>query len=493
VRLGTRNVLFGDAVLLLLGLGLLAAAGVTVSGVDFGEALPWLRRWGLAIALGALGVAGVVDGLSRILRTSQRSSTRLPVRPLRAWMSAAMVVVVVTATWAGVTWVLAATNPTDPQARVEAIKTGLAIGAGTGAAIALYLTTRRQWLNERAQAHTEADATERRVTELYTKAADQLGADKDPVVRLAALYSLERLAQTNPQHRQTIVNIICGYLRMPFTPPPEQPAHPSRGLGLRQRRPAHHRTVFAAEPSASLTDRKQELQVRLTAQRILAEHLQPGRNRKGRPTNPKFWSDIDLDLTGATLIDVNFAYCHVNSARFTNAIFRGRTGFIGATIGGTAVFRGASFRGLAVFEKASFRRYAVFDGVSFQEDVWFDGATFDEETGFREASFRRDVWFEGAIFRGDAVFREGSFGGSAWFVGATFGGHAWFEGASFSEAAGFDAARVRIDVEMDHYWPPGWVVRPVTAAEGHFAGLDGGWGFLERGEPDAEPVPPTSD
>jgi hypothetical protein len=36
---------------------------------------------------------------------------------------------------------------------------------------------------------------------------------------LTALYTLERLANDNPGHRQTIVNIICAYLRMPWTPP----------------------------------------------------------------------------------------------------------------------------------------------------------------------------------------------------------------------------------------------------------------------------------
>ena len=37
------------------------------------------------------------------------------------------------------------------------------------------------------------------VTESYAKAVEQLGHDKAPV-RLGALYSLERLAQNNPEH-----------------------------------------------------------------------------------------------------------------------------------------------------------------------------------------------------------------------------------------------------------------------------------------------------
>lgn len=80
------------------------------------------------------------------------------------------------------------------------------------------------------------DATQRRITDMYGKAADQLGADKAPV-RLAGLYALERLAQEHPLQRQTIVNLLCAYLRMPFT------------------------------------EGEEELQVRKAAQRILTLHL----------------------------------------------------------------------------------------------------------------------------------------------------------------------------------------------------------------------------
>jgi hypothetical protein len=59
--------------------------------------------------------------------------------------------------------------------------------------VALLLTARRQRYTELALVYTDRDATERRITELYTKGADQLGSDQTPV-RLAGLYALERLA-----------------------------------------------------------------------------------------------------------------------------------------------------------------------------------------------------------------------------------------------------------------------------------------------------------
>lgn len=109
--------------------------------------------------------------------------------------------------------------------QIEALKYGLGFFAAAGAVAALLLVVRRQLLAEtthelaernhqialKAQAHTEIDAAERRVTDLYTKAVEQLGS-ADAAVRLGGLYALERVAQTNPTQRQTIVNVLCAYL-----------------------------------------------------------------------------------------------------------------------------------------------------------------------------------------------------------------------------------------------------------------------------------------
>ena len=94
-------------------------------------------------------------------------------------------------------------------AKADAVRTGAAIALGTGGAAYLLLAYRRQRLEE-------VDTRERRITELFTTAVEQLGHEKAPV-RLGALYSLERLAQDNLEHRQTVVDVICAYLRMPNT------------------------------------------------------------------------------------------------------------------------------------------------------------------------------------------------------------------------------------------------------------------------------------
>ena len=157
-------------------------------------------------------------------------------RPISFWpwtLAAAVAVVVVA--FVVTTWLLTIASGAKPgtdraNARLDAVRTGLAAGAGAGAAVGLMLAFRRQHHQEIATVLTDRDATERRITELYTKAVEQLGNDKAPV-RLGGLYALERLAQDNPAHRQTIVNVICAYLRMPFTPtapPASQSPRPPR-------------------------------------------------------------------------------------------------------------------------------------------------------------------------------------------------------------------------------------------------------------------------
>ncbi|MEU6268345.1 hypothetical protein [Saccharopolyspora shandongensis] len=149
-----------------------------------------------------------------------------------------------------------------PVTTLDVIRTAESLGIGTGGGVALLLAARRQRsieldliqkreshrLQEKVAAETKAhqdrlaadnrhDSEERRITELQAKAGEQLGSEQAPV-RLNGMYSLERLANNYPQLRQTIVNLICAYLRMPFEPPhgTGRKSMQSRRLGLRTRR-----------------------------------------------------------------------------------------------------------------------------------------------------------------------------------------------------------------------------------------------------------------
>jgi hypothetical protein len=100
-------------------------------------------------------------------------------------MLAAVAAVIIVA-FVVTTWLLAIASGANPgtdraNSRLDAVRTGLAAGAGAGAAVGLMLAFRRQYHQEVATELTDRDATERRITELYTKAVEQLGNDKAPV------------------------------------------------------------------------------------------------------------------------------------------------------------------------------------------------------------------------------------------------------------------------------------------------------------------------
>ncbi|MFC0436481.1 pentapeptide repeat-containing protein [Kutzneria buriramensis] len=467
-------------------------------------------------------------------------------------MVAAAVVVVVVVAWVATTelWNVASA-PKDPAAaaKVDAIKTGLSTAAGAGGVFALLLAVRRQWHQELTAADVTIDATARRITELYTKAADQLGSDKAPV-RLAGLYALERLAQVNPSQRTTIVQVMCAYLRMPYTPPGTTP---EPGNTTEQRH--------------EYRDLVQEREVRLTAQRILAEHLRPGYDFDHPATT--FWPNTALDLTGATLIDFDLSGCHLTVGVFTRARFVGVTNFGYAEFASDAMFGGARFVGEGRFGGAKFRWTTDFAEAEFAGDAQFDRAEFDVNAGFSRAAFCGEAGFSGARFTGytefveaefttNAGFSSAEFAGDAWFggarfcggiqfdgaefaedvrstkmnslratrfEGATFGGDAWFNGAKFAGAARLLRTRssarsgintiapdqdpldgpaqgwARVDVPglvtRSRVWPAGWMVQPSAGSLPDDHG-EGQWGQLVYSQPDAstgtdEPVPATED
>ena len=75
----------------------------------------------------------------------------------------------------------AGTSDTSVKA-VTDTRTALLAGLlGVGALGTLWINSHNVGLTAEIHAHTVKDATERRVTELSTKAADQLGSDKAPV------------------------------------------------------------------------------------------------------------------------------------------------------------------------------------------------------------------------------------------------------------------------------------------------------------------------
>lgn len=260
--------------------------------------------------------------------------------------AAAGVVAVVTA---GLLWLLLGwSGSPDAPVRIDAVKTAFGIGAGAGGVFALWLATRRQRTMElqlaettRVAGVTERDLEERRVTELYTKAVEQIGSDKAPV-RLGGLYALERLGQDNPKQRQTIVNVLCAYLRMPFKAP---------------------KTGLRGKTGAELEDEDPELQVRLAAQELLKTHLSHDA--------PGYWPGMSVDLQRAVLVDFRLSGCTLDAADFSRVKFVGAVHIRGTTFARRAWFYGTEFTDIVNFDRSVFEEGAHFSLAHFTRDVRF--------------------------------------------------------------------------------------------------------------------------
>jgi hypothetical protein len=330
---------------------------------------------------------------------------------------------------------------------------GLAVAGG---AIVTYRTF-RQTRNEQDRAYKLNQSQQ--VTETYAKAVEQLGHAQAPV-RLGAMYSLERLAQNNPARRPTVVDVLCAYLRMPYTPPT-----PDKSSGRWARR------MLAPGRGANEDRRRdaaQERQVRQTAQRLLAQHLRPPRDGSRDAQSivasheVDFWPGMSLDLTGATLVDLDLMDTSVVHATFSEAAFSGDANFQGATFSGNARFGEATFSGNAWFRGATFSSVALFTGATFSREAWFRGATFSSVASFGMAIFSGDASFDEATFFSHALFGMATFSRATLFTGADFLYAVSFDEATFSNVPSFDGAHVLRphDPKLHRVWPNGWTVRP---------------------------------
>jgi hypothetical protein len=251
--------------------------------------------------------------------------------------------------------------------------------AGVGALVALVVAYRRQRVTEdRSTVFNERFAT----------TATQLG-DSQPAVRLAGAYAMAGLADDWVENRQTCVDVLCAYLRLPYDPDPGEQADSADRAAYRANR-----------------------EVRRTIIRLIRDHLRP------RAAVP--WHDLSLDFTGVVFDGGDFT-----CARFS----RGDVNFDGAIFsGGLVNFAGAEFSGSYVYF-----RWAEFSGGQ----VGFDVAEFSGGyVNFSSAIFSNGlVNFAGAEFSGGYVsFPHAKFsGGHVYFGHAKFsGGFVKFPNAEFS-------------------------------------------------------------
>ncbi|WP_170210215.1 pentapeptide repeat-containing protein [Saccharopolyspora antimicrobica] len=326
------------------------------------------------------------------------------------WIAAAIILTVTIGSGVLLFWIY---PPPGSKEALDIIRTAGTLGVGAGGAAALLLHARRQRSTEeaneiarKANEDTRYDAEERRITELQAQANEQLGSEKASV-RLGALTLLKRLANSYPKYQQDIVDILCAYLRMPFACPDEFLA------GIK---------VGARVSGNDLIELHEELQVRLTVQRMLAERLRSATDEgAGGRTSGDFLKDISLNLAGATLVDFDLSGCRVKQGDFGRALFMGSavfncatlddSWFVGAHFDGPVDFSGACFEGNAPFAGSTFS-VSLWGGANFQAVADFGGVRFGLLTGFSEAEFEGEARFGDACFGGVVSFAKARFAGS---------------------------------------------------------------------------------
>lgn len=323
-----------------------------------------------------------------------RKSTTEPadpvLRPSAVFLWAAVAVVVTVGLTATLVRLSSGVDPQRLPRLLDIVRIGLSVGAGTGGLFALWLATRRQRSAEQTLAlqrevsrTTVADSTERRITEQYNKAIEQMGHEK-AAVRLGAIYSLERLAQEHVGHQQTIVDVFCSYLRLPFEPPADR------------RKRVRANTRLRPEVAESLA----ELEVRYTVQSILWEHLGDPEQRE---VAGKRWPEIDLDLSRTTLIDPVLRQLAVRTLKCEDIVVHGTADFRGLRVTGIAGISG-SFHGRAIFAEAVFTGGFALIDCTFDAEVDLSGAVFQEQLTVTTCHFHGEVNLSGCSSRYFAGF-----------------------------------------------------------------------------------------
>lgn len=250
-------------------------------------------------------------------------------------------------------WILIA----DHEAGLaDALKTG---GLGGGAAVALY----GLWLNDRRRRTEEQrqEVERSRIShERFARAVELLGNDADQV-RVGALHALAGLAQGTPSYTQTVLDVLCSYLRRPFD-------HPwYRNAGDQDREHPVLRQRSWTQPLASDPEADRERQVRLTAQRLIRELLPVAGN------DAPLYS---LDLSGATVEYFDLSGLRVGGILARQAVFLGITRLYGVEFHGNAMFSGARFHGRVRLDGTVFAAGASLLGVGIDGSADLTGASF---------------------------------------------------------------------------------------------------------------------
>ncbi|WP_067009597.1 pentapeptide repeat-containing protein [Streptomyces cellostaticus] len=289
---------------------------------------------------------------------------------------------------------------------------GGALIGGAIAALAAWFSARQ--LRQSAQEELGHERV-RLLNERFATAAGLLGHE-EPACQLAGIHAMAGLADDWIERRQTCIDVLSAFLRMPYTT-----------------------EATTSPPTAEHLTWQANREVRHTVIRAIRDHLQDGLSGSGTS-----WEGYDFDFTGAVFDGGSFSGARFSggTVSFSGATFSGGTVDLSATFSGSEVdFTGARFTGGEVdFRDATFSGGKVdFRNAEFSDGEVDFGATFSGGTVNFSATFSgSEVDFTGARFAGSTVYFSGAtFSGGKVDFSATFSGGA----VEFSEAR-FTGSRV---------------------------------------------------
>ncbi|WP_414943389.1 hypothetical protein [Amycolatopsis sp. cmx-11-32] len=247
--------------------------------------------------------------------------------------------------------------------RGDALKTGALAGGAIAALYGLWLNDRRRRTEEGRHEIERSRVSDER----FAKSIELLGNEADQV-RVGAMHSLAGLARARPEYRQTVLDVLCAYLRRPFD-------HPKFKSD----------TKWVTENRA---EAERERLVRRAAERLIRDVL-PHAGTTG-PTFGLNLSDARIDKLELT-------------AR--------RVGWFGADRSEVLhhlVLENAELAGKFSLNHATIRGQLRLTGATFKRRVQMDGLTVETPVDFSTTAFAEAPLLEGAKFAPGSVLAKES-------------------------------------------------------------------------------------
>jgi hypothetical protein len=327
----------------------------------------------------------------------------------------------------------------DPKtSTAEAIRTGGLASAAIVALYALWLNDRRRRVEEsrhELERRSNEQDRERVADERFARSVELLGHETDQV-RVGALHALAGLARSRPSYAQTVLDVVCSYLRRPFD-------HPDYVRDRTGERPHW-------EPSDE-QDADRERQVRLAAQRVISELVPDRHQEHGLPP--------DLDFTGALLDYLDLSSKAIGQLVLRDAQLYGTTRFTATEISGDAWFTRAVSYGRLECDNVVFRGRSHFPHLTAHARVSFEGAHFQQGAVFVSSEFHGPVTLAGSIFDKSVDLRRTTFLGDLDFR------------CQLPSPVRPGTGRMMVNTSSEVLLPEGWTVHN-DGRIGHIGGLE---------------------